>query len=121
VEGNLLDGGGLYKGDINVCRPVPFIVLKALALDGRGEPKDAYDLVYVLRYYKEGPESVVQEIRQEEREQPSFQHAIATLRNHFGKPEQNGPAKYANFNRSEQNAAIQAYATVQEFLTKLDG
>ncbi len=119
IAGSLLDSG-IYAADINVCRPVPFIVLKALALEGRGEPKDAYDLLYVLRYYKEGPESVASEVRPEERNQPSFQHAIAALKVHFGRPEQDGPAKYAAFNPFEENAAILAYAAVQEFLTRLN-
>ncbi len=119
VEGNLLDNG-VHKAIINVCRPVPFVVLKALALAGRGEPKDAYDLVYVLRYYNQGPHSVATEVLPEEQSQPSFQHAIAALKHHFGKPEQDGPAKYAAFNPSEEGAAIQAYAAVQEFLKKLD-
>lgn len=118
VAGNLLDNGS-YKAVVNVCRPVPFVVLKALALEKRGEPKDAYDLLYVLRYYKQGPGSVAAELRPEERIQASFQRALAALRSHFGKPEQDGPAKYAVFNRSEANAAMLAYAAVQEFLKKL--
>ena len=32
-----------------MCGPGAFVVLKALAFRDRGEPKDAYDLVYVLR------------------------------------------------------------------------
>jgi hypothetical protein len=56
VEGELLEHGR-YAATINVCRPIPFLVLKALALAGRSEPKDAYDLVYILRYYAGGDDS----------------------------------------------------------------
>lgn len=119
VEGDLLDNGR-YQAIINVCRPIPFVVLKTLALEKRGEPKDAYDLMYVLRYYKKGPKSVASEVRAEERNQASFQHAVAALRNHFMRPEQDGPAKYAAFNPEEPNAAVQAYAAVQEFLATLE-
>ena len=35
--------------DIWVCGPGAFVVLKALAFRNRGDPKDAYDLAYVLR------------------------------------------------------------------------
>jgi len=36
---------------------VPFVVLKALALRGPWEEKDAYELVHCLRYYQHGPAS----------------------------------------------------------------
>ncbi len=39
---------------IPVCGPAAFIVLKTLALADRGEPKDAYDLAYVLRRWPGG-------------------------------------------------------------------
>ena len=41
-----------------MCGPGAYVVLKALAFRGRGEPKDAYDLFYVLRNYGEGPQSI---------------------------------------------------------------
>jgi hypothetical protein len=49
-----LDGYTL-KGEharrrIPVCGPAAFVVLKALASGDRSEPKDAYDLVYVIRH-----------------------------------------------------------------------
>lgn len=119
VEGELLEGGW-HRTNINVCRPIPFVVLKALALSERGERKDAYDLVYVLRYYKNGPASVAAEVRPEERGQVSFAKAVKALHNHFARPEQDGPAKYAAFTPGEPNAAIQAYAAVQEFLAALE-
>jgi predicted nucleotidyltransferase len=37
-----------------VCEAGAFTVLKALAFDGRGENKDAYDLVYLLQNYGTG-------------------------------------------------------------------
>lgn len=43
---------------IPVCGPATFVVLKALAFADRGEPKDAYDLVYVLRRWPEGIDDV---------------------------------------------------------------
>lgn len=119
VEGDLLEDGR-HRTVINVCRPVPFVMLKALALSDRGERKDAYDLVYVLRYYKNGPASVAAEVRPDERNQESFQKAVGALRNHFVRPEQDGPAKYAAFSADEPGAAVQAYAAVQEFLAALE-
>ena len=34
-----------------VCGPAAFVAMKAVAFKNRGEPKDAYDLAYVLRHY----------------------------------------------------------------------
>ncbi len=45
---------------IRVCGPGAFVVLKTLALKNRGENKDAYDLYYVIRNYKNGPKDVAE-------------------------------------------------------------
>ncbi|MDR5832503.1 nucleotidyl transferase AbiEii/AbiGii toxin family protein [Caballeronia sp. LP006] len=50
ITGTLLSDGGKASETIR-CADVPaFIVLKALALDQRNEPKDAADLIHVLQY-----------------------------------------------------------------------
>jgi predicted nucleotidyltransferase len=51
---NVTLAGDTLKGErvsrtIPVCGPAAFVVLKALAFADRGEPKDAYDLLYILR------------------------------------------------------------------------
>jgi hypothetical protein len=48
LDGHTLKGEQA-KRTIPVCGPASFIVLKALAFNDRGEPKDTFDLVYVLR------------------------------------------------------------------------
>lgn len=50
VTAELLDGGGIAIEDIRYADLVAFIILKALAFDSRGEPKDAGDLIHVMRY-----------------------------------------------------------------------
>jgi hypothetical protein len=118
VEGELLEGER-YEATLNVCRPVPFVVLKALAFDKRVEPKDAYDLVYVLRYYKNGVSSVAAEVRKDERSQESFELAVSAMKKHFKDPGQVGPRRYGQFYPAEANGAAQAYATVRGFLEHL--
>jgi hypothetical protein len=53
-----LDGGTLYREkatrEVWVCEAGAFTVLKALAFRGRGENKDAYDLIYMLQNYGRG-------------------------------------------------------------------
>lgn len=108
--------GGKTVETVNVCRPVPFVVLKALAFEKRREPKDVYDLVYVLRFLKDGPSSVATEVTREERAAASFAHAVESLRTRFQTPEHDGPVAYADFVGREAGATAQAFAAVQEFL-----
>jgi hypothetical protein len=46
----LPDGNGIATESIRFADPVAFIVLKAMAFNHRGEPKDAADLIHVMRY-----------------------------------------------------------------------
>lgn len=98
---------------------MPFVVLKALAFDSRREPKDAYDLVYVLRNIDDGPESVAQSITKIEQEQESFRKAIDVLSTRFSEIIRDGPVKYAQF-VEEPGAEATAFATVQEFLMAVE-
>ncbi len=115
IRGDLLTGDGFYTAEVPVCRAVPYIVLKALSFSDRGERKDAYDLVYTLINYQDGVDSVVKEIRDEERKAESFEHAISELTKQFASEADNGPVAYGNFVGDRAQSVI-AYATVQEFL-----
>lgn len=48
LDGHTL-AGETARRTIPVCGPGAFVVLKALAFGDRAEPKDAYDLLYVIR------------------------------------------------------------------------
>lgn len=50
VTATLLDGKGIAIEDVRYADLVAFIILKALAFDSRGEPKDAGDLIHVMQY-----------------------------------------------------------------------
>ena len=120
VRGKLIEDG-LTETTLRVCRLVPFVLLKALALENRRERKDAYDLVYVLRHALGSPKTLALEILENERAAPSFAHAIRFLRASFQSPAHEGPRRYANFfGRIEADHAVQAFAAVQEFLQALD-
>jgi hypothetical protein len=82
--------------EIQVCGPAAFVVLKALAFDKRGKPKDAYDLFYVLRNHADGVEDIGRRIvsfgtRGEVHE------AIAILRRDFTSRGLIGAARVAEF------------------------
>ena len=116
VRGEFLEEG-LVETTVRVCRPVPFIVLKALAFEKRGERKDAYDLIYVLRYAADSPADLARSFTQEERGAPSLSHGLRTLTSRFRSPEHDGPVRYEQFmGEAGAQHAVQAYAAVQEFL-----
>jgi hypothetical protein len=50
ITADLLDGRGVAVEVIRFADVVAFIILKALAFDNRNQPKDAADLIHVMRY-----------------------------------------------------------------------
>jgi len=119
VQGELLEDGWV-ETELRVCRLIPFVVLKALALKQRGERKDAYDLVYVIRYAAGGPAGVAGQLEEEERRSDAFQHAKEVLREKFQSPAHDGPVKCQRFQGATgPEEANQAFAAVQEFLGAL--
>lgn len=58
LHGELLDHGGIQEAVIaRVGNLLPFVVLKAFAIDERNKSKDSYDVVWTLNAYREGPRS----------------------------------------------------------------
>jgi hypothetical protein len=117
ISGELL-GGGLTTETVNVCRLIPFVVLKALSFADRGEPKDAYDLVYALRNAAGNPAELAKQVREEERESEFWPEMLDSLCRNFESPEHKGAVRYASFLGNVTEAA-QAFAAVQGFLQGL--
>lgn len=92
----LAGGRGEATREILVCGPGAFLVLKALAFDKRGKPKDAYDLFYVLRNHTDGVERVAQRIVGFG-ERAEVRQATAVLRRDFTTTDSVGPANVAEF------------------------
>lgn len=120
LDGKTLDDEEATR-DFRVCGAGAFVLLKALAFKGRGENKDAYDLLYVLREY--GVEFLTDVVAELE---PLLTHeaareAIAVLKNDFTRPNQTGPMRAAAFlSRSNDDAyKADAAAMVQELLRRL--
>lgn len=111
--------GGMLTTMLRVCRPVPFIVLKALAFENRREGKDVHDLVYILQRAGGGAAGVAQSVRPDELAADAFAHAVKTLRANFGSPVSDGPVRYARFLPDAPDAAVQSFAAVKEFLEAL--
>jgi predicted nucleotidyltransferase len=95
--------------EVWVCEAGAFTVLKALAFDGRGENKDAYDLIYTLQNYGRGVADLF------ERLQPLLniqcaQQALAILERDFAAIDSVGPVRVAEFLGDRQDTTIRADA-----------
>lgn len=136
ITAELLDERGVATEPIRVANIVPFVVLKTLAYDDRLEEKDAYDIVYCLMYYEQGPTDVASAFADRlERwpDQPLVPRAVDILRSRFASDEltpgarKDGPTSYARFltdpGRPELDARRRqdAAAVCEAFIAHLGG
>lgn len=129
LAGELLDYGGIQEGvTARVANLLPFLVLKAYAIEERDKAKDSYDVVWILNAYKQGPRSAVEDIRKSPvLAHPDVRVAIHHLRSHFRTHEHRGPSQYAIFelrNTSDEDERARlrrfAHGTLAEFLGHWD-
>ena len=122
LKEELVQGGDLPVR-IRLVDVPGFVVLKALAFEGRQAPKDAYDLWYVLAYAKEGPPGVARKLAPFAWDSV-VASALAFLRVAFASPASAGSVAVARFEEAEEEDAervsAQAYAVVQSFLGAFD-
>lgn len=121
LDGHTLTGERARRA-VPVCGAAAFTMLKALAFGDRGERKDAYDLVYVLRGSPGGPSVVAGRI---------VEHAAPTDRSSNGHsacwpaispgPDSIGPRRAAEFDvtgdETPDEAAADANGYVADLLT----
>jgi len=134
LTAELIGERGVVTETIRVANIVPFIVLKALAFRDRLEQKDAYDLVYCLRYYQQGPTSVAEAFAHALHampDEPLLPEAVEILRQHFAADDhiagyrKDGPTLYAGFSADPGRSDLytrnrrDAAATVELFLQHL--
>lgn len=119
LSGTTLDDEEATR-EFRVCGPGAFVRLKALAFKGRGENKDAYDLLYVLKEYGEFITDVENAIRPL-LSHPAAREAISVLTNDFTRPNHTGPMRAAAFlGRSTDDAYKgDSAAMVVELLRRL--
>lgn len=117
VDGYTLKGEQVKRA-IPICGPASFIVLKALAFHDRGEPKDAFDLVYVLRRWQGGIPDTVERIGSHFEADPVIVgQALEKLNSDFAKPESHGPIRAAEFDGGNLDAgAADAHGYVDDLL-----
>ena len=93
--------------DVRVCGAGACAVLKALALHIRGENKDAYDLLYLLRNYGAGVGDIAVELRPL-LDDPTARRAMEYLNSDFSDIESIGPRRTAIFLYGRPDAETQA-------------
>ena len=97
VDGHTLKGERVKRA-IPVCGPATFVVLKALAFSDRGEPKDAFDLVYLLRRWPGGIADIVERLEPHIEADPGIVgEALVKLASDFDSPESHGPLRASEF------------------------
>jgi hypothetical protein len=128
LRGDTLDHGGIQEGvEARVAGILPFLVLKAYAIEQRDKKKDSYDVVWTLNAFEKGPRSAVDAMAKSPViDRPAIPVAIGYLRKNFQSIEHRGPSQYAKIERSEGTDEERlrlrrdAYGTLNEFLTYWD-
>ena len=111
------------RREVNVAGPAAFVVMKAHALRFRGENKDAYDLVYILRNYGSEPVADVAARFATLADEPEARAALVFLTADFETTEHLGPRRCAEFlgDADDAERRAQAFGAVQAFLRRVRG
>lgn len=114
--------GAIDSARVNVVAIVPYIIMKTAAL-GRGKPKDAYDIYFLIKHYKNGVKELAQ-LFKECGEAKLIQEMKDKLSKKFGSPNHAGPVDVAAFMDLEDNDEIEfvkrdAYEQVQALIENI--
>jgi hypothetical protein len=120
ILGRTLSGEEATR-EVPVCGPGAFIVLKAFAFADRSEPKDAFDLIYVIRSTPDGAVAVATRLKEHAATHHGIvDEAIAFLARDFDTPEHLGPRRAADFDYVEGDdldaAAADAHGYVDDLI-----
>jgi Nucleotidyl transferase AbiEii toxin, Type IV TA system len=119
IEGLTLQGEKANR-TIPVCGPATFVVLKALAFADRGEPKDAYDLLYVVRRWPAGVADIAGRLASHATAHGDVvERALRALANNFAEPASIGPRRAASFEGESVNDLEAATADAHGFIDDL--
>jgi len=122
IEGTL-PSGAETRVTCKVADVVGCIATKGLALKGRYKEKDPYDIYFLLRRYRGGPERAAREVRSHLND-PIIREAVDEIKERFRTPRSEGPFQVAYFLAPEDEATREriqgdAFATLRLFLENL--
>lgn len=114
--------GAIDSARVNVVAIVPYIIMKTAAL-GRGKTKDAYDIYFLIKHYKNGAKELAQLFR-DCGDVKLIQDMKDKLSKKFGSPNHAGPVDVAAFMDLEDNDEIEfvkrdAYEQVQTLIENI--
>lgn len=114
-------GKGEIEFTFNVTGPIAFLVAKTDALIHRDKPKDAYDIVWLIENWPDGPSAAAAAFAQRAAFDPGARALLMRLAELFKDVEQLGPKSYARFLASGRAEADQrqAVGAVREFVEAL--
>ncbi len=93
IEAERLDEAGLSRIQVRVAELAPFVALKIRAFTDRHHDKDAYDLVYTLLNFADGPAAAGRAIAASPViGDPLVVDALGRMRDRFADPRNDGPA-----------------------------
>jgi hypothetical protein len=98
------------RRSVKVCGPAAFIVMKAHAFRLRGENKDAYDLLYVLKHFGDSTTGEVADRFQSIAHLDEARAALDLLAEDLSSPQHLGPVRSAQFSLGRKDARTQADA-----------
>jgi hypothetical protein len=96
--------------------------MKGIVLGERYKEKDAYDIYYLVTYYKNGPVDVAKEMNAHQTNDLTNE-ALTTIKKDFESRESSGPAWVASFLNEEgedrERRITDVFMNVDEFLKNL--
>ena len=122
IEGRMASGAK-NTVRLRVASLSDFLLMKALALEGRDKPKDAYDLCYCLDHWPGGITDLASSWKQRPADR-DIVRAIQILRDKFVSPDAYGPMQVVEFHNTVDVAerarrARRAFELVDRFLKLL--
>ena len=112
------------KRDVWVCGPGAFLILKALALKGRGVNKDPYDICYMLNstIFEKSSLSAILDFLRAHWEDSCVQEALSIIRQDFGRRDAVGPMRTAQFlgYDADEGVVSDAFGLAQQLLVEVD-
>lgn len=123
VEGNLPNGAHV-KVKIKIADVVGCLATKALALGGRSEAKDNYDIYTIISYYKDGERSCAEEIKPFLNDK-DIKEPLDEIKKNFEKETSLGPVLVGNFmypndQEAKKRIMIDSFMRVNRFLELLE-
>lgn len=121
LEGKL-PGGADARTTLMVADIVGSVTMKGIVLGSRFKQKDAYDLFSLVRYYKDGAQSVASEIKPL-KDEPLVHEALESIREKFRTQNAEGPNWVADFQgltgAAREQAKTEAFLQLQQLIELL--